>query len=56
VYTLGLVGLLEGLHQVIVSDRSDVSDRAGGEDVLKLSLGLLAICKQELTAAARAAF
>lgn len=34
--TFGLVGLFESLHEIIVTDRSDVGDRAGWEDVLMI--------------------
>jgi hypothetical protein len=39
VNTFSLVGLLEGLHEVIVTDGSDVGNRAGWEDVLFHELG-----------------
>jgi hypothetical protein len=38
VNTFSLVGLLEGLHEIIVSDGSDVGDRSGWEDVLQHEL------------------
>lgn len=34
VNTFGLVGLFQGLHEVVVTDRSNVGDRVGREDVL----------------------
>lgn len=35
--TFGLVGLLEGLHQVVISDRSDVGNGSSWSDVLERS-------------------
>ena len=39
---LGVVGGLERLFQVVVSDRTNVRDRASGEDVLNVSKGIAA--------------
>lgn len=51
---LGLVGLLEGVFEVVVADRADVGDRVGGEDVLwRVSSGSRFSGRTE---AARAAF
>lgn len=38
VNAFSFVGLLEGLHEVIITDGSDVGNRAGWEDVLNLEL------------------
>jgi hypothetical protein len=38
VNTFGLVGLLQGLHQIVISDGSDVGDRSSGGDVLDESV------------------
>jgi len=40
VNTFGLVCLLESLHEIVITDGSNVGDRAGREDVLIYELGL----------------
>lgn len=55
--TLGLVGSLERLHEIVVSDRTEVGHRFAGEDVLaKYQSRVAEGSTVQLTEAARAAF